>query len=660
MNANFNHRSEFFPLLIRRIRRDLNIALRQVARQDSAEASCLLENRSGLQSKLVECSETLTRPYCRRLVRAEGPSEEAVPRIYRIVAAALSQAAGRLTVADLSAALAPERIHSSLGAALTLRELDAIPIVAKLVFLDQVVQSSEERLRSLIESLQSLERIRWRDVIESISLVERQLRLDPSGVYPRMTFESRSLYRRKVQRLARAQRVSEEQIAKTAIEQARAANDADTNDADSAADSRKSHVGYYLLTPGRHSTPGRHILQSVADYLRPFSEIGYVTAVAGSTALLMFFAWRLLGPFPIWWMALLAIAMVQTSSALVNLAVSLLVEPTELPRLDFSKGIPAHCRTVVAIPTLLLSRDGVAKLIKRLEIHFLANRDRNLRFVLLTDFADSKSSESPNADLLTLCSQGVDRLNAQYAPGRPGPFYLFHRRFRWNESEEVWMGHERKRGKLEDFNRSCSARRDEFETKVGDLDPSRPGPLRHHARYRYAASARHGMRSSSATMAHPLNQAVLDPETKVVVDGYAVLQPRVSISMESAARLAPGRDLQRRHRLRSLRPRRLRRVSGSLRPRHLRRQRNLRSPRLPSVAGRALPGEHSAQPRSDRRRARPRRPGHRRGSDRRLSRHLRILLQAQTPLGARRLAGCSRGCSRVSRRLRAASRTRCR
>jgi cyclic beta-1,2-glucan synthetase len=505
MNANFNNRCEFFRLLIRRIRRDLNVALRQAARQDSAGASSLLENRSALQSKLVECSETLTRQYCRRLVRAEGTSEEATPRIYRIVAAALSPAAGRLTAADLSAALAPERIRVGL----TLKELDAIPIVAKLVFLNQIVQSSEERLRSVIESLQSLERIRWRDVIESISLVERQLRLDPNGVYPRMTFESRSLYRRKVQRLARAQRVSEEQIAKTAVEQARNAD----------SDPRRSHVGYHLLTPRRRSIP--------------FAEFGYVTAVAACAALLMFAAWRLCGPFPIWWMALLAIAMVQTSSALVNLAANLLIEPTELPRLDFSKGIPPHCRTVVAIPTLLLSREGVAKLIKQLEIHFLANRDKNLRFVLLTDFADSKSSESPNAGLLTLCSEGVDKLNAQYAPGRCGPFYLFHRRFRWNESEQVWMGRERKRGKLEDFNQFLLGQGDAFETKIGDLDSL--GPVRYVITLDTDTQLpRDTAWKLAGTMAHPLNQAVLDPETKVVVDGYAVLQPRVSISMESA------------------------------------------------------------------------------------------------------------------------------
>jgi len=522
-------RSEFLRLVIRRTRRELNIALRRAAGTES----CLLENRAVLQSKLRECSEILSRPYCRRLVRAEGlhakgHSDDAAPRIYRILVEALAHTGGRLTIGQLSDALSPERI----GAGLTLTELWAIPILAKLVLLEQVAAAgqAEPSLRSALQRLHSLERIRWRDLIESISLVERQLRRDPSGVYPRMTFETRDLYRKSVERIARARKVSEEQVAKTAVEQA----------TEFAGDPRKSHVGYYLLTPARLSMPGSHprallhaLVQRIVNRFHGFSDFGYVTAVVVTTVLLTLAISRLLGPFPLWWMALLSIPLVQTAVALVNLTVNLTVEPTQLPRMDFSKGIPSDSRTVIAIPTLLLSRDGVAKLIKQLEIHFLANRDANLRFALLTDFADSKSSEPPDGDLLALCSQGVERLNAHYAPGRPGPFYLFHRRCRWNEGEEVWMGRERKRGKLEDFNQFLLGQADAFETKAGDLDSL--GPVRYVITLDTDTQLpRDTAWKLAGTMAHPLNQAVLDPETKVVIDGYAVLQPRVSISMESA------------------------------------------------------------------------------------------------------------------------------
>ncbi|MBV8817588.1 MAG: glycosyl transferase, partial [Acidobacteriaceae bacterium] len=210
------------------------------------------------------------------------------------------------------------------------------------------------------------------------------------------------------------------------------------------------------------------------------------------------------------------------------------LQPYALPRMDFSKEIPDDCRTFVVIPTLILSRAGVENLLERIEIHYLANRDRNLLFGLLTDFPDAPRQHVAKDDLLDACAEGIRNLNKRYGRANAGPFYLFHRERLWNPSETVWMGRERKRGKLDDFNEFLLGRSDHFAEKVGALDQIRG--------IRWVITLdtdtqlpRDAARELIATMAHPLNRPVLD-KSGIVRRGYALLQPRVSVSMESARR----------------------------------------------------------------------------------------------------------------------------
>ncbi len=219
----------------------------------------------------------------------------------------------------------------------------------------------------------------------------------------------------------------------------------------------------------------------------------------------------------------------------MNLVVTLVIPPRQLPRLDFSEGIPDDARTFVVIPTLLLSRAGIESLLEKIEIHFLANRDPNLLFGLLTDFPDSPTPTSAQDELLELCAEGIRVLNERYAADQGSPFYLFHRGRQWNPSESVWMGRERKRGKLNDFNALLLGEDDAFETKLGDLSvlPT--------VRYVITLDTDTQLPRDTAAklvgnMAHPLNWPIIDSKTALVREGYAILQPRVSISMESAAR----------------------------------------------------------------------------------------------------------------------------
>ena len=196
------------------------------------------------------------------------------------------------------------------------------------------------------------------------------------------------------------------------------------------------------------------------------------------------FEW-LAGPFALRIGALLVVPASQVALEIVNALVSRLMPPRLLPSMDFSGdftgGIPAESKTMVVVPTLLLSEANVGRLLENLEIRYLANRESNLYFALLTDFPDADREQTERDSVLADCVQGIERLNARYAPEGAGPFYLFHRPRRWNMAESKWMGHERKRGKLNDLNRLLLGRGNCFDTVIGDASPAERNPLRHYA-----------------------------------------------------------------------------------------------------------------------------------------------------------------------------------
>lgn len=425
-----------------------------------------------------------------------------------------------------------------------------------------------------IGSLRFLGATEWRDFVEAMSVVEHSLRADPSGVYPAMDFATRDYYRHAVERIARRGRLSEDEVARKAVELAHGALGGTTPAGDEPGD-RAGHVGYFLVDRGQRAIEAAAgVRPSVGMLLRraaaAFPLAVYVGPILLVTALVtMAVLWhgaRLdIGP---WGLAVLGVLIALAAShlavGLVNWAVGLLARPRILPRMDFSKGIPADRRSVVAVPTLLTDTRDVDDLIEGLEVRFLANRDENLAFALLTDFRDAAEETAPaDGALLERAVAGVEALNARYggpeddpgdgSPGHRGGdelaggtrspggnrqrgcFFLFHRSRRWNPSEGVWMGWERKRGKLEQFNAALRGDTSAFHTIVGPLDRLQD------VRYVIALDSdtqlpRDSARQLAGTLAHPLNRPHYDPRRGRVTKGYAILQPRVGISMPSAGR----------------------------------------------------------------------------------------------------------------------------
>ena len=227
--------------------------------------------------------------------------------------------------------------------------------------------------------------------------------------------------------------------------------------------------------------------------------------------------------------------------ALVNWIATLLATPRPLPRLDFSMGIPPDCRTLVVVPAMLVSEQDIERLIEALDVRFLANRDEHLQFGLLTDFRDAQEETVPqDAPLLRLARNRIEELNEKYrstqSPSEGDAFYLFHRPRRWNPRERLWMGYERKRGKLADLNALLrGGGREHFSLIVGTTE------VLSSVRYVITLDTdtqlpRDSAREFVGTMAHPLNRPQFDETQQRVTEGYGILQSRVAVSLPGSNR----------------------------------------------------------------------------------------------------------------------------
>ncbi len=393
-----------------------------------------------------------------------------------------------------------------------------------------------------IASLRLIGGLDWKDFVESLSRVEEILRTDPEGVYSTMDFATRDSYRHAVEMISRHSDQSEEEIARLAVWMA---VDRPTGPDDTA---RERHVGYYLVGGGRSALvreaemrwPLRLCFERLIHCCPLSFYAGGITALtllAGFGLYSQAGRLGLAGWTLVFFIAVFLVAASQLAVALMNWLCTFAIHPSRLPRLDFSAGIPDECRTMVVVPTMLTGADGVARLIETLEVHYLANRDPKVHFALLTDFRDAEQEILPDDEDLVECARsGVRLLNERYSPEGGNLFFLFHRPRRWNEGEGVWMGYERKRGKLHDFNSFLrSGSRGCFSEVVGQTS------ILSEVRYVITLDTDTQLPRDAAwrlvgTMAHPLNRPVFDESRNVVVEGYSILQPRVGVSLPSARR----------------------------------------------------------------------------------------------------------------------------
>ncbi len=388
-----------------------------------------------------------------------------------------------------------------------------------------------------IMSLRSIGPRDWSRFVERQSAVERELRGDPSGDYPHMTFATRDTYRHAVERMAKHAGATEVQVAQRAVAHARGFAD----------DPRLSHVGYWLVDRGVgafEATIGYAAPRPlrVRRWLRRQPNLVYTSAIASGTLVALgLLQWAAGAEARTSWIVVSVVGLLLAFDIAVSLmtqAVTAFLPPRLLPRLDFTQvGIPAGCRTAVVVPTLVANIPEVEAALSGLEVQFLANRRSHLHYALLSDYADAATETCPDdAAILAAAVRGVEALNDRYAPVTRDAFYLFHRDRQWNESQGVWMGWERKRGKLAQFNRFLRGTANgAFAVTVGSVEVLRQ------VKYVITLDADTVLPPDEAlalvgAIAHPLNRAVFDPVKSRVVEGYGILQPRVNVSLASAQR----------------------------------------------------------------------------------------------------------------------------
>ncbi|MDA8079876.1 MAG: hypothetical protein M0Z79_13195 [Nitrospiraceae bacterium] len=415
---------------------------------------------------------------------------------------------------------------------------------------NQQQAADQVSISNSIGSLRFLGAMDWPEFVEKMSAVEKVLREDLGGVYGKMDFATRDRYRHVVEKIAKNSLLSEGEVALKAIGLAREAAAHKDNGQD--RDDRAAHVGFYLIDKGlpqlertvgmRHSTTG-HLQRIGRAFPLPFyiGSIALITALF--TGILLEKAYT--GGSPDWLLALIGIFSMlgasQLAVELVNWLATLLATPQPLPRMDFSKGIPPESRTLAVIPTMLISAQNVEDLIEALEVRFLANRDENLRLGLLTDFSDADEETTPqDKPLLQLARKRIEELNKKYGSTQGDTFFLFHRPRRWNPRERVWMGYERKRGKLADLNSllqrgAHNIPGDRFSLIVGNTE------ILSNVKYVITLDTdtqlpRDSARQFAGAMAHPLNRAHYDEDKQRVVAGYGILQPRVAASLPGTNR----------------------------------------------------------------------------------------------------------------------------
>ncbi len=400
--------------------------------------------------------------------------------------------------------------------------------------------ASNVTVRNIITSMRLMSDVDWAEFFESVSLVDELLN-DSSG-FADMDFATRNLYRTAIEELGRGCKLSEIQIARQVMITAEAANTP-----------RERDPGYHLIAEGRGK------LERAIGFHAPLRDwrkriaftVGardYVAAIAISSALVLAAALALMQYAGIhggllWLLgALGAIPAMDIAVSLINRAVTRGVGASRLPGLALRDGVPEELRTLVAMPVMLNSRAAVEQHLHRLEIHYLASPDDQLHFALLSDWLDADSEHLPTDDaLLDIAILGIARLNRRYGPAKGGErFLLLHRKRVWCESEGRWMGWERKRGKLQELNRLLRGAKNTTYITSSGKSPWVPEGVR----YVLTLDAdtrvpRETPRRLIGKMAHPLNRPHFDARLGRVVDGYAILQPRVAFSLPVEVEATP-------------------------------------------------------------------------------------------------------------------------
>src|SRR5687767_11158776 len=400
----------------------------------------------------------------------------------------------------------------------------------------------------------------WRDFFETVSLIDRELAKDPARIYARMDFATRDRYRKVVERIGKRAKLNELDVARSALRLAEAASTksgnptvkegADARTAPSllpsaagapadAKESSQAHIGYFLIGRGlgqlESETSYRPLVgERLERWTLRHATLFFLGSLTFLTALILAViavAVARAQPHPVGVVLAVLLALLPASDlaiSIINWGVTHTYRPRLLPKLDLSRGVPAEARTIVVVPVILSDVASVEEIAEKLEITYLGNQDEHIHFAILGDFADATVETTPaDKEIVAAALERIAALNKRYNGGHPGRFHYFHRRRHWCETENSWIGWERKRGKLREFNQLLLGATDTsfIITTAGD-------ELLSQIRYVLTLDADTQLPRETAhrligTAIHPLNLPSFEASEDRVTEGYSIFQPRV-------------------------------------------------------------------------------------------------------------------------------------
>lgn len=408
-------------------------------------------------------------------------------------------------------------------------------------FENQVQAELQVSFGNLVRSMHALERMPWRLSFIKISHIEQIFRSDTGSEYDRLDMASADLLRDRVARISQKLKVPETLVAQAAVRLAKSKQE----NLDPAKDPpRDANLAFYLLDPhgikilrtelGKIARP--RVLPHLAARQHPLFT--YLAGSAGLFIVLMLVAslWVTHGMFirPLAWFGVIAALILPVSEwvvAIMHELICLSCRPIKLLRYDFSEKLPEDAKTMVVMPIIWSSIAEVDDVIDRLHVHYLANRQENIYFGILADFADAETEILPDDQkIINHARNRVEALREKYGTNK---FFLFHRSRQYHSTDKIYMGWERKRGKLVEFIELLSGNnRTSFTTIDGNTEI-----LKH---IRYVFTVDHdtllpiGVVSRLAGTIHfPYNRPRLNKEKTRVIEGFGILQPRISTSFES-------------------------------------------------------------------------------------------------------------------------------
>ena len=513
-------------------------------------ADWILDNDYQVRRALRRLDRDLPQHFYDKLPAFKGDKGAGLPRVYVIAQTVLGQPNAQLTLASLADFILQFQEAAPLGNA----ELWAMPSMLRLVCLQHLVEAVAgidpalalplglgtkpvediapvDHIAHAITNLIAIDSIKWADFVDQVSCIEAELSLDPAGVYSAMTFETRNRYRRVVEQLAWLSDNSEPDVARAVVGLARNEDPA----------SSRGHVGYWLIDEGFplletqlqcRVSPLEAIKRRLWRYRRSLYALGLLSLVSAASGLSVAYLWVHDATFVQWLLGLTLTFLPATIPSVWfgHWIITRFSQPDVLPEMDFSKGIAKDCATAIVIPVIIASPAEVEGIAQKIELLRIANPDPMFRFVILSDLADAQTQTMPEDQTIEAAlSKRIEDLNSRHGADTNAPFVLLHRRRKFNPVEGCWMAWERKRGKIEDFNRYVLGDGDDaFDMVAG------PAKALRGIRYAITLDADTQMSPGSGArlvgiLAHPLNRAVVDQDSGRVVSGYAILQPRIEI-----------------------------------------------------------------------------------------------------------------------------------